>query len=312
MAPAQPHEIIAHGDRQIAHRPVGIDPERAVPLGQFRAVRTMNERNVRHDRHAPAERVVDLGLARGVGEVIVTADDVGNAHIVVIDYDCEHVSRRAVRTQQYEIIEVFVLPFDPPLHLVLDHGRACQRCFEPDHRLDPGRGLGRIAIAPPAVIELGTPFAARLLAHLRELLRRGVAAVGAPRFQQRLGHLAVALGARELVDCLVVPIQAEPGKPIEDGLDRSLRGAFAVGVLDPQQHLPAAPAGIEPVEQGGARAADMQEARGRGSKARDDGLGHVGWFLQRFRLRWRFGGPRSQHRARPSLQRIDRLSAGSV
>src|SRR5262249_27327355 len=155
------------------------------------------------------------------------------------------------------------------------------RCFEPDHRLDPGRGLGRIAIAPAAVIELGTPFAARLLAHLRELLGRGVAAIGAARLQQRLRHLAVALGARELVDGLTVPIQAEPGEPIEEGLDRSLRGALAVGVLDPQQHLPAAPAGIEPVEQRGARAPDMQKARWRRSKPGDDGFGHLGWSLRR-------------------------------
>src|SRR5262249_14748498 len=101
------------------------------------------------------------------------------------------------------------------------------------------------------------------------------------RLQQRLRHLAVALGARELVDGLTVPIQAEPGEPIEDGLDRSLRGALAVGVLDPQQHLPAAPAGVEPVEQRRARPPDMQKARWRRSKTRDDGLGHIGWSLRR-------------------------------
>src|SRR5260221_9317739 len=92
----------------------------------------------------------------------------------------------------------------------------------------------------------------------------------------------MALGARELVDGLAVPIQAEPGESIEDGLDRSLRGALAVGVLDPQQHLPAAPAGIEPVEQRGARPPDMQKARWRTSKPRDDGPGHVGGPLGRF------------------------------
>ena len=106
----------------------------------------MNERDVRHDRRAPAERVVDLGLARGVSEVIVTADDMGDAHIVVIDHNREHVSRRAVRTQQHEIVEVFILPYDPPLHLILDHGLARQRCFEPDHRLN-SRG-GRSAPYP--------------------------------------------------------------------------------------------------------------------------------------------------------------------
>ena len=33
MAPAEPHQIVAHGRRQIAHRPIGIDAERAVALG---------------------------------------------------------------------------------------------------------------------------------------------------------------------------------------------------------------------------------------------------------------------------------------
>jgi hypothetical protein len=42
--------------------------------------------------------------------------------------------------------------------------------------------------------------------------------------------------------------------------------ALAVGVLDAQQELAAGVAGVEPVEQRRARAADMQEAGGRGGK----------------------------------------------
>jgi hypothetical protein len=53
----------------------------------------------------PAERLVDLRLARGVGEVIVAADDVGDAHVVIVDHDGEHVGRRAVGAQQHEIVE---------------------------------------------------------------------------------------------------------------------------------------------------------------------------------------------------------------
>ena len=45
----------------------------------------------------------------------------------------------------------------------------------------------------------------------------------------------------------------------------------AVGVLDAQQEPAAVMAGIEPVEQRGAGAADMQIARGRGGEAGDDG-----------------------------------------
>ena len=126
----------------------------------------MDERDVRHDRHLPAERVVDLGLARGIGEVVVAADDVGDAHVVVVDHDGEHVGRRAVGAQQHEVVEILVLPDHAALHLVLDRGLARERRLEADHRLDAGRSLGRVAVAPAAVIELGASFAARLLAHL--------------------------------------------------------------------------------------------------------------------------------------------------
>ena len=47
--------------------------------------------------------------------------------------------------------------------------------------------------------------------------------------------------------------------------------ARAVGVLDAQQELAAVVAGEQPVEQRGARAADMQEAGRRGGEAGDDG-----------------------------------------
>ena len=276
VAPAEPHQVVAHGDGEVAHRPIGIDAERAVALGELGAVRPVDQRNVRHHRHGPAERVVDLLLARGVGEMIVAADDVGDAHVVVVDHDREHVGRRAVRAQQHEVVEVLVLPHHPALHLVLDHGLARERRLEPDHRLDAGRRVGRVAVAPAPVIELGAAFAARLFAHLGELFGAGIAVIGTAGGQQRLGHLAVARRARELVDRVAVPLDAEPGEPVEDGGDRRLGRALAVGVLDPQQHLAAAPAGIEPVEQRGARSADMQEAGGRGGKAGDDGVGHAG------------------------------------
>ena len=78
----------------------------------------------------------------------------------------------------------------------------------------------------------------------------------------------------ELVNGVAVPPDAEPGEPVEDRGDRGLGRALAVGILDAEQHLAAAPTRIEPVEQRGARAADVQKAGRRGRKARDDGSGH--------------------------------------
>ena len=227
------------------------------------------------------ERVVDLLLAGGVDQMVVAADDVGDGHVVVVDHDGEHVGRRAVAAQQHEIVEVLVLPDHAALHLVLDHGLAGQRRLEADGRLHAGGRLGGIAVAPHAVIEAGAALGARLLAHLVELFRRGVAVIGLALGQELLGDLAVARGAAELVDDVAVPIELQPFQPVQDGVDRLLGGALAVGVLDPEQHLAAAAAGIEPVEQRGAGASDMEEAGRRGGEAGDDRnrslAGQIGW-----------------------------------
>ena len=88
--------------------------------------------------------------------------------------------------------------------------------------------------------------------------------------QQFAGDLGVAFGAGELIDDLAIPIEIEPGQAIEDGGDRGLGGAGAVGILDAQAELAAVVAGVEIVEQRGAGAADVQEAGGRRRETGDD------------------------------------------
>ena len=218
MAPAEAHQIVAQRLRQVAHAAIGLDAERAMTLRELGAVRSVDERDMRHLRHVPAQRLVDLRLAGRVGEVVVAADDMGHVHVVIVDHDGEHVGRRAVGAKQDEIVEILVLPHDPALDLVLDDRLALGRRLEADHRLHAGRRLGRIAVAPAAVIARGRPSRAGGLAHLLELLlawhssnRRGPAPAA-------LGDLAVAGGAGELVDHVAVPIEAEPFQPVDDGL----------------------------------------------------------------------------------------------
>jgi len=79
-------------------------------------------------------------------------------------------------------------------------------------------------------------------------------------------------GSRELVDDVAVPIEAEPRQAVDDRLDGRRRGARAVGVLDAQQVLAAVMAGVQPVEERRARAADMKITGGRGGEAGDDCL----------------------------------------
>ena len=146
--------------------------------------------------------------------------------------------------------------------------------FDADGRLHAGRRLARIAVAPASVVEPLAPFLFCLLAHLAEFFGRGVAAIGGAGGQHLLDDLAVACGAGELVDGVPVPGDAEPVEAVEDRLDRLLGGALAVGILDPQQHLAAAAARVEPIEQRRPRAADVEEAGGRGGEAGND-LGHL-------------------------------------
>ena len=56
-------------------RAIGIDAERAVALRQFRAVGAVDQRDMRHARYVPAQRLVNLHLPRRIGQMIVAADD---------------------------------------------------------------------------------------------------------------------------------------------------------------------------------------------------------------------------------------------
>ena len=74
--------------------------------------------------------------------MIVAADDVGDAHVVIVDHDGEHVGRVAVGAQQHEIVELLVGEDDLALHLVVDDRLALLPGAQPDDRGDAG---GRLA-----------------------------------------------------------------------------------------------------------------------------------------------------------------------
>src|SRR5581483_7293984 len=185
-----------------------------------------------------------------------------------------HIGRCAVRAQQDEVVEVLVLPHDAALHLVVDRRFSGQRRLKTDNRIDSRRHVFWIAITATAVIEAGAPLGARFLAHRREFFLAAIAAIGMAGGKHLLRHLTMPGRARELKDNFAVPIEAKPGQAVDDGVYGRGGRPLAVGVFDPQQHLAAMPAGIQPVEQGSPGATDMQKTGGRGGKTGDDGLAH--------------------------------------
>src|SRR5690606_37029690 len=111
------------------------------------------------------------------------------------------------------------------------------------------------------------------LAHRLEFLARLVGVIGVARSDELLGHLAVTLQAMGLVDRALVVVHAQPGHRLEDRVDRRLGTALAVGVLDPQDELPAAATRLQPAVQRGARAADVQVSGGAGGETGAAGHG---------------------------------------
>ena len=87
-------------------------------------------------------------------------------------------------------------------------------------------------------------------------------------------NFGMAGSAGELIDDLAIPLQAQPAQAIKNGRNRRIGGAFAVGIFNAQQHLAAEATGVKPVEQSCTRPANMQKARGRGSKAGDNRVRH--------------------------------------
>ena len=241
VAPAEPQQVIAQRLRQIAEFAVLLDADRAVALRHFRAVGAVDQRHMRELRHLPVERAVDLRLAERIVQVVVAADHVRHAHVVVIDDNRQIVGRRAVGAQQDQVVEFGVRDRDLALHEIADRRRAVLRRSEPDHRRDAGRRLGGIAVAPGAVIAHRALFGARLLAHRFEFGRGAVAMIGAAARQQLARDFGVAGGAGELVDDLAVPLEAEPGQTVDDRGDRLRGRTLPVGVLDAQAEGAASP-----------------------------------------------------------------------
>src|SRR3546814_20258744 len=67
---------------------------------------------------------IELRLPGGIGQVVVATDDVRDAHVVIVDHDRQVVSRRAVRAQDDQVVELLVLEGHVALHMVLDNRAA--------------------------------------------------------------------------------------------------------------------------------------------------------------------------------------------
>ena len=272
MAPAEARQIIAHGFGQIAHIAIRFDAQCAVPLRQFGTIGTVNERDMRELRHLPIQRGVNLRLARRIGQMVIAANNMGDAHIMVVHHDRQHIGRRAVGTQQHQIVKLRIVGADAALHRVIYHRLTTLRRFEAHHK----RRAVAVLVAARAVITRRLAGGARRLAHRLYFLRRAGAFIGFAFVQKPLGNLDMAGRVLVLEQRRFIGIKAEPGHAVENGINGLLGRAGAVSILDAQQKSAAVMARKSPVEKSRARAANVQKAGRRGRETSDDfgGVGH--------------------------------------
>jgi hypothetical protein len=227
---------------------------------------------VRVHRARVTERLLEGDVVARVEQVLLPAEHVRDAHLVVVHDDSEVVRGHAVTFADDEVLHLAGADALPgSQHRVVELVRL-HRHGEP-HDVRPAFRLVladlRVGELPPGVAELPL-LPLGLLPQRVELFLCVVRLVRLPAGDHAVDDLVVEVHALRLVDQLgVVPVQAEPAEVFQQLARRLLGAPGEVGVFDAEEVAPAVVAGQEPVEQGRAGAADVQVAGGGGREAGD-------------------------------------------
>ena len=278
-APAEQGEGVHHRARHVAGRLEVLDRGRAVALAQALLVRAQDQGHVGVAGRRPAQRADHHHLLGRVRDVVLAADDVGDAHLHVVDRRGQVVGGRAVRAGDDEVLDGRVLEGHRAADVVLDLRAPVDVDREAPHRAHPGLleggdllGAAVAAAADDRRPPVGTGRGALGL----DLLGGLVGRVDGPALAQPLDRAGVDVAALALAVGPLVPVEPEPAEHPQDlGLALGRR-ALAVGVLHPQDEGAARVPGHQPVEEGRPRAADVQAPRRAGGEAHAGRAGDIG------------------------------------
>ena len=274
--PAQQGHVVGQGAGGVAHAAEVAHRGDAIALGELAALLVEDQRGVGELRQRQPQGFVEQQLLGGVGDVVFTADHMGDGHGGVIDHHHEVVKRIAdligwsAPGDHHVAAQVGSAPAHGAAHQVVPLDVAAVIDAEA-HRGLASLGLivGFLLGAEVAVAVVVTRrfLVGHLgLAHGVELLFRGVTAVGQPGIQQLLDRLAVLLHPLALDYGLGIPVDAQPAQTIEDVAGVFAFAALFVGVFNAQHKLAAMAPRVQPVEHRCACGADMKRSRWAGGQ----------------------------------------------
>ena len=219
-----------------------------VALAHLRAVGVQDERDVGILRRFDAECAKQRDVLRGVAQVVFAADHVRDAHLQIVHHVDEMKHRLAVGTNQ-DKIGIQPLAIRQFAAHVADHE------VRDDDRLARHFELHRafVLVSEALVFQFLHAFPVNLRT-LRLKVRPVRALAGRHAALRRL-----VVAARRPYQWSFIPFETEPAQAVQDNFDRFLRVAGHVGVFDAENERAARMAGVEPVEQRRAGAADVQK-----------------------------------------------------
>ena len=235
IARPQPREERPHRFGLDAALAEAVDADRAEPFRQL-AFAADQQRLMGEGRRRHAHRLEHLQLQRGVGDVILAADDMGDAHLGIVDGGRQHVQPRSVSAADNRIAHRSRVEMLGPADQVgpFDHHAMVE--LEPPMRFDAlCLECRALIVGQPqrrAVIDGRQPAPQQDLALQLQFLCSLICRIDAASCDQGIEPLLIQRETGRLA-FLGIRNHAQPREVGADGLDKPFLAAFGIGIVDP-------------------------------------------------------------------------------
>src|SRR3990172_3428205 len=228
------------------------------------------------ERGRSREGFVQHDLLGRVRDMVITADNMGDAHVDIVYYNRKMVRWMPIGAKEHKIINAFVFQRDFVMHQILE-GSFTRRNQKTDRE-----GFTRLlfylfrcqtktnAFILPGSFRLHPGFTARI-----QFLRLAKATVCLLVLNQVERSLAIQVQTLRLVKRTFVPVEYKPLHAVQNDIDHFIGGSLHIGIFNPKNKCSLLLSCIQPVVKSCAGASDMQITGGTWRKSKTKGRGLI-------------------------------------